>query len=187
MRSSSLSRFTRSRLDAVAELIATPSLLSAIRSSFKGLLDIERVLARLHDYCGAIINPKHPDNRALYYEDKQYNSRKIKDFVELMDAMKRVLSFGQSVNAAVSSTLLQQLLTVLPVEEATSEVAFPDMTEILEFFDTSFQHDLAIEEGIIMPQEGMNADLDRVNASLATLHQELEAYLHQTQARFGCP
>ena len=73
---------------AVAELIATPSLLSAVRSSFKGLLDIERVLSRLHDYCGALINPKHPDNRALYYEDKKYNSRKIKDFVELMDTTK---------------------------------------------------------------------------------------------------
>ena len=178
---------TPSRLDAVAELIATPALLSAVRSSFKGLLDIERVLSRLHDYCGALINPKHPDNRALYYEDKKYNSRKIKDFVELMDAMKRVLSFGQSVNTPVSSTLLRKLLTVVPVEDATDELAFPDMTEILEFFDTSFQHDKAIEEGIIMPQEGMNRELDAVNASLTATHQELEDYLHQTQARFGCP
>ena len=56
-----------------------------------------------------MINPKHPDNRALYYEDKQYNSRKIKDFVELMEAMKRVLAFEQANTVPVQSALLKKV------------------------------------------------------------------------------
>ena len=145
------------------------------------------MLARLHDYCGAMINPKHPDNRALYYEDKQYNSRKIKDFVELMEAMKRVLAFEQANTVPVQSALLKKLLTVVPASQALDqELVFPDMTETLSFFDTSFQHDTAIEQGIIMPQQGMNADLDAVNEALESTQGELDDYLCDIQNHFDC-
>lgn len=110
--------------------------MQAISETFKGLVDIDRMLSRLHDYCTSIINKKHPDNRAQYYDDKKYNTRKIKDFVQLMDGMRVILDFGKGLSESLDSRLLQKLLTVRPATELhLGELGFPDMTEILDFFD----------------------------------------------------
>lgn len=74
MRSTSFSLlvlFITRRLDAVEELIAKPHISQLIVSSFKGIVDVDRLLSRLHDYCQSVILKAHPDNRAQYYEDKK--------------------------------------------------------------------------------------------------------------------
>lgn len=53
------------------ELIAKPRIIQFIASSFHGIVDIDRLLSRLRDYCQSVIHKAHPDNRAQYYEDKK--------------------------------------------------------------------------------------------------------------------
>lgn len=170
----------------MSELIEKPGLLQSITDTFRGILDIGRLLSRLHDYCTSIISKKHPDNRAQYYDDKKYNTRKIKDFVQLMDAMRIILKFGKSVSESFNSRLLQQLLTVRSIDELEDdELCFPDMTEILDYFDKSFNHDLAIQQGIIMPNYGMNEELDEVTEKLTTTQRELDNYLEEIRSRYN--
>lgn len=175
------------RLDAVEELIGKPELIQAITASFKSLADIDRLLSRLHDYCTSILHKSHPDNRAQYYEDKKYNSRKIKDFVQLMEAMRVVLNFANSVTETFSSSLLQSIFTVKSIKDISEgQLAFPDMTEILDFFDHSFNHDLALEQGIIMPQPGVEPELDSIKHQLTQTQNDLDSYLEQIRSRFNC-
>lgn len=179
--------FMDRRLDAVEELISNQSLSQSITSTFKGIADIDRLLSRLHDYCMSIVNKSHPDNRAQYYEDQKYNTRKIKDFVQLLEIMKKIMDFGVNCQEAPTSALLKKILTVRKAEEVSNEeLAFPDMSETLTYFDRSFNHDLAIQQGIIMPQRGMNEALDNVTEQLAQTQRELDSYLVEIRGRFGC-
>ena len=103
-----------------------------------------------------------------------------------MDAMRIILKFGKSVSESFNSRLLQQLLTVRSIDELEDdELCFPDMTEILNYFDKSFNHDLAIQQGIIMPNYGMNEELDEVTEKLTTTQRELDNYLEEIRSRYN--
>ena len=177
------------RLDAVEELVAKPHIVQKITSAFKGIADIDRLLSRLRDYCTSILHKSHPDNRAQYYEDKKYNTRKIKDFVQLMEVMRVLINFGKSIDESFSSSILQSIFTVRSIEDINQEnqsIAFPDMSETLDFFDHSFNHDLAIEQGIIMPQPGVEPELDSIKQQLTQVQSDLDGYLQQIRSRFNC-
>lgn len=175
------------RLDAVEELMNNPDVIQKISSSFKGIADIDRLLSRLRDYCTSILHKSHPDNRAQYYEDKKYNTRKIKDFVQLMEVMRVLINFTKSIQTTFSSSILRSIFTIKTVEEVGEEqLAFPDMTETLDFFDHSFNHDLAIEQGIIMPQPGVDPELDSIKQQLSQVQSDLTSYLERIRSQFNC-
>ena len=186
--SDSLWTLTTRRLDAVTELMEKPELTEQITHSFTGLADIDRLLSRLHDYCSSVINKAHPDNRAQYYEDKKYNSRKIRDFVTLMDETRKILDFGKSLSVSPASSLLRRILLVRnPKDLGKEELGFPDMTETLTFFDQSFNHDLAIDQGIIMPQRGIDPELDSVTEELTGVQRMLDNYLEEMRSKYNAP
>ena len=175
------------RLDAVEELMNHPNVIQQITASFKGIADVDRLLSRLRDYCTSILHKSHPDNRAQYYEDKKYNTRKIKDFVQLMEAMRMIINFIKSIQIEFSSSILRSIFTVLSVEEVgEAQLAFPDMTDTLDFFDHSFNHDLAIEQGIIMPQPGVDHELDSINHQLNQVQADLNSYLERIRSQYHC-
>ena len=165
-----------------------PELTEQITRSFTGLADIDRLLSRLHDYCSSVINKSHPDNRAQYYEDKKYNTRKIRDFVMLMDEMRKILDFGKGLSVCPTSALLKRILLVRnPKDLPKEELGFPDMTETLTFFDKSFNHDLAIDQGIIMPQRGIDPELDAVTEELTNIQRMLDNYLEEMRSKYNAP
>ena len=132
----------------------------------------------------------------------RYNTRKIKDFVQLIEVMKQMLKTIQSVSESFSSEILHALFTVSPVPSPTTTTTttttttsspdtqktlkFPDMTNVLDFFDHSFNHEVAIEQGIIMPKPGMDPELDTISLDLQNTQQNLQNYLQQTRNRFNC-
>ena len=59
------------------------------------------------------------------------------------------------------------------------------MTEILDFFDNSFNHDVAIQQGIIMPHHGVNTGLDSVTEKLQATQRDLDNYLEEIRTRFN--
>ena len=175
------------RLDAVEELTQKPELVQKISSTFKGIADIDRLLSRLRDYCTSILHKSHPDNRAQYYEDKKYNVRKIKDFVQLMEVIHSIIQFIQSIQDTFSSSLLQSIFTIKPITEVDEKaLGFPDMSEVLDFFDHSFNHEIALEQGIIMPKPGMDLELDNIKQQLTETENDLKSYLEQIRSQFKC-
>lgn len=175
------------RLDAVEELTQKPELVQKISSTFKGIADIDRLLSRLRDYCTSILHKSHPDNRAQYYEDKKYNVRKIKDFVQLMEVIHSIIQFVQSIQDTFSSSLLQSIFTIKPITEVDEKaLGFPDMSEVLDFFDHSFNHEIALEQGIIMPKPGMDLELDNIKQQLTETENDLKSYLEQIRSQFKC-
>ena len=118
----------------------------------------------------------------------RYSTRKIKDFVQLMKVMKQVTDSVKSISESFSSALLKDLFTVCSPEMSDAlDLAFPDMTEVLDFFDHSFDHDRAIEQGIIMPQPGIDSELDQISSDLQETQDDLDQYLEDIRSRFHCP
>ena len=60
------------------------------------------------------------------------------------------------------------------------------MSSVLEFFDHSFNHEVAIEQGIIMPRPGMDPELDKISLDLQDTQHKLENYLEEIRNRFHC-
>ena len=119
----------------------------------------------------------------------RYNTRKIKDFVQLIEVMKQILKTIQSVSESFSSEILRSLFTVSSLDassSATNKLEFPNMTSVLDFFDHSFNHEVAIEQGIIMPKPGMDPELDKISMDLQNTQRNLENYLEEIRNRFHC-
>lgn len=119
----------------------------------------------------------------------RYNTRKIKDFVQLIEVMKQILKTIKSVSESFSSEILRSLFTVASLDassSATNKLEFPDMTSVLDFFDHSFNHEVAIEQGIIMPKPGMDPELDKISMDLQNTQRNLENYLEEIRNRFHC-
>ena len=70
------------------------------------------------------------------------------------------------------------------MEEAGGE--FPDLTEILEFYDNAFDHQSARKEGKIVPSQGVDKELDEANEELSQIKRELDQYLKEQKQHFGC-
>lgn len=67
----------RERQDAVRELMENREQLNVVRTIFAALPDLERQLAQIHTFGSKNRVLNHPDGRAILFEQKTYNKKKI--------------------------------------------------------------------------------------------------------------
>lgn len=65
------------RQEAIREFMENADLLSNVRMMFATLPDLERQLAQIHTFGNKNRLANHPDGRAILFEQKQYNKKKI--------------------------------------------------------------------------------------------------------------
>lgn len=65
------------RQDAIQELMKNHPLLEDIRTLLGTLPDLERLLVQIHSFGNAKRKKNHPDGRAVMFEQKIYNKKKI--------------------------------------------------------------------------------------------------------------
>ena len=63
---------------------------------------------------------------------------------------------------------------------------FPDLTQILDFYENAFDHNSARKEGKIIPAQGVDQELDDANEQLHQIKRELDDYLKNQKQHFGC-
>ncbi|KDO29230.1 hypothetical protein SPRG_05442 [Saprolegnia parasitica CBS 223.65] len=164
------------RLDAVADLIALHhSVVLEVRSILKSLPDLERLLSRIHALGSAHRAQTHPDGRAIMYELASYNVRKIKDFVAALNGFKAAIRIVDLLRDAVTAPVLTAWVS-----------SYPDVSEVLSFFDAAFDHRQALQSGTIQPQAGVDADYDDAANEVANVLDELDAYLQSQRSALKC-
>lgn len=63
---------------------------------------------------------------------------------------------------------------------------FPDLSPLLKFFDEAFDHQLAKEEGSIIPKSsGIDTEYDSVMEELENIEKESKTYLKSQCQYFG--
>ncbi|EQC33643.1 hypothetical protein SDRG_08747 [Saprolegnia diclina VS20] len=164
------------RLDAVADLIGLHhSVVSEVRSILKSLPDLERLLSRIHALGSAHRAQTHPDGRAIMYELASYNVRKIKDFVAALNGFKSAIRVVELLRDAVTAPVLTEWVE-----------SYPDVSEVLSFFDAAFDHRQALQSGTIQPQAGVDADYDDAANEVTTVLDELDVYLQAQRKALKC-
>jgi len=171
----------RARQVAIKELMELPES-GDIRTQIKKIPDLERLISKIHTVGDLKRNSSHPDSRAVMFEGNIYSKRKIMDLLTCLDGFKQSMEI---------ITLFQEkefeskmLRNITHFEKEGGE--FPDLTEILGFFENAFDHNSAKKEGKIVPSDGVDEDLDSANEDLRQIKRELDAYLKEQRQHFGC-
>lgn len=79
----------KERQEAITDFLNNASLLQEFRSLLAPLPDFERHLAQIHHFGSKTVQDNHPDGRAIFFEEKIYNKKKIQVY------FSRCLNAGQ--------------------------------------------------------------------------------------------
>ena len=176
-----------SRTAAVDDLLSSLSTEGeAARIILKNVPDLERLLVRVHSNgikkkgLGA---EDHPDGRAVMYEMPTYNSRKIRDFSDVLTGFESVLKvIALFEDSKVTSQVLKR---IIKSSKSCSTGKFPkeDMEKLLKYFRTIFDEKQAKRDGNIRPRPGVDPDYDQAKADIADTDRSLEEYLKEMKLK----
>lgn len=170
------------RRGAVEELMHFEAEAEKVRCIFKKLPDVERLLSRVH--CNGLINRStvHPDARAIMFEPSTYNSRKIRDFADVLKSFEQLLEAIRCFeNAALKSPQLASLAKATPAGKFPSA----EMQKLLLYFRDIFDEKAAKKDGTITPKPGVNAMYDKGVADVKAAMTDLESHLKDLKKETG--
>lgn len=176
-----------SRTSAVADLMGSfKSEADATRALLKGVPDLERLLARVHSSGSKRTGTGmagHPDSRAVMYEMPIYNSRKIKDFADVLTGFESVLKVADIFqSSSIVSPVLRKIVKS-STSSATGKFPCEEMDKLLRYFRTIFDEKQAKKDGNIRPRPGVDAEYDQAKADIAETDKNLENYLKEMKVK----
>jgi DNA mismatch repair protein MSH6 len=148
------------RYDAIGDLHAH-DMMPELAKELTRMPDLERLVSRIHAGTCAL-----PDFLAV-----------LRTFQGVAAAIARM----QDVAAQCKSRTLRRVLTVAPDGDGDGD-GFPDLAEPLEHFAHAFDHDVAAQEGHIVPHAGVDADYDAAKARLDALEKGFDQHLREMRA-----
>ena len=176
------------RQTAVTDLMGFHNI-QQVQLILKKLPDLERLLSKIHAAGDSVKSKTHPDSRAIFFEGAKYSKRKIMDLLSCLDGFKLCVR-GQDGGKALleyfedekfESSILKSIVTT-----ESQGGAFPDLQELLTYFDGAFDQKAAKKDGKIIPSEGVDPELDAANESIAAIAGEMQDYLKCQKSHFGC-
>ncbi len=135
--------------------------------------DFEKLVSSIHA-SGIKLPSDHPEQRAIYYENAVYASKKVARLLTTLEALEKVQILFKT-KLQEQETLFWSLL----VEP------FPDISEVLDYFKDAFDHKKAVDSGKIIPKKGVDPDFDQAKKDRRQLEQDLEDYLKDQKRFFG--
>ena len=99
-----------------------------------------------------------------------------------LDGLKKCSSMVASFSSENFESKFLKNITTLEKEGGE----FPDLTELLQYFDNAFDQASARKEGKIVPSRGVDQDLDEANDNIANIELEMKDYLKEQKRHFGC-
>ena len=116
------------------------------------------------------------------YEGEKYNKRKIMDLLSCLDGFKFCSGLLDMFrDQQIKSKMLRNIVTL---EGEGGE--FPELDDLLAYFNTAFDQQSARKEGKIIPSRGVDQDLDQANDDMREIEEEMKKYLGEQKRHFGC-
>uniref|UniRef100_A0A8D8TRG5 DNA mismatch repair protein n=1 Tax=Cacopsylla melanoneura TaxID=428564 RepID=A0A8D8TRG5_9HEMI len=176
----------KQRQEAISVMLEEKDCTEMMRAKLKDLKDVERMLPRIYSLTSAAIPENHPESRATLYEAKVYSKKKIEVFTSALRDLKagmNIVELLQETGVTNKSSLLTQLCNY---ESQPQPGLFPDMNQLLKYFENAFDHKEASTAGNIIPQAGVDPEYDQVIADMKSVEKDLTNYLRSQSAHFGC-
>jgi len=176
------------RADAVEELAHGSGALALqeLREVLAKVGDLDRLLSRIHSMSAGVNatgaydetdgSPmdSHPNDRAVLYEGKAYTKRKVTDFKNVLNGLRKacvIPEFFADIELE-PTTLLYRL--VRPANHNGGGY-FPDMVESLDWFFDNFDCDKAAN-GEFVPGRGTDPIYDAACDTIHRVKEDLENY-----------
>ncbi|KAJ5675578.1 DNA mismatch repair protein msh6 [Penicillium macrosclerotiorum] len=149
------------------------------------LMDAKRINARLDAVDSLNADPsvrdqfssqltKMPDLERLISRVHAGNC-KAQDFVRVLDGFEQIdYTMSLLKESGSGEGIIGQLIA-----------AMPDMTELLAYWKTAFDHTKAKENGILVPESGVEADFDSSQETIEGLHKDLDNLLKKARRELG--
>lgn len=169
------------RQGAVRELLGFSNLQEA-KMILKKLPDLERLLSKIHAAGDLVRSQNHPDSRAVFFENDKYSKRKILDLLSCLDGFSKCGALLEKFSGQEFESKMLKNITALESEGGE----FPDLRNLLEYFENAFDQESARKEGKIIPCAGVDPDLDEANKNLEVIAGEMKEYLKEQKRHFGC-
>ncbi|XP_067642764.1 probable DNA mismatch repair protein Msh6 [Eurosta solidaginis] len=167
------------RQQAITELINHTIELQELRAFLAPMPDFERHLAQIHLFGNKRISEDHPDGRAILFEEKLYNKKKILNFIAILKGFKALMDIPK-LFSGFETPLMKRLTQLVPAG------GFPKLAEQLEFFENAFDHEAGARTGVIAPERGVDADYDDVLTKIDSINNTFKEYLVEQEKFFGC-
>lgn len=183
------------RADAVDEFINNPAfqnfdISKQYESLASAIPDLERLLSRVHsnglqNKCGNYQN--HPDQRAVMYESQIYNTRKIKDFADVLSGFETLVKIGQLMQQVAAGNAIQSELFRKITRPTSQGGKFPydEMDKVLRYYREIFDEKQAKKDGYIRPKPGVNEAYDQAKAEVQQLENDFENYLKDVKKQLN--
>jgi DNA mismatch repair protein MSH6 len=190
------------RSEAVDELMMTFSAeADKVRGLLKGCPDVERLLSRVH--ANGLKKRSdggrdHPEVRAIMYENPKYNSRKIRDFMDLLAGFDILVKacdvLGPAVLEQAHSPLLRMAIAPITspaggkrtsTQQAHGKFPLEEIKNLLSFFRDMFDEKQAKRDGFIRPRPGKDEDYDQAKADVSELEKCFVEYLKEQKRESG--
>lgn len=154
------------RLFAIEEISKNESFINLL-DKMKKLPDLERLLCRIHAGGRGMkeVNFGNADQKKMDLFLKTING-----FHKLNDILEEFKNFKFESN----------ILSKIHKDD------FPDISEILKYFDDAFDHNLAKETGYITPSKGINENYDSICEKEKEIEKKLDDILKQSQKSLKC-
>ncbi|CBF85409.1 hypothetical protein AN1708.2 [Aspergillus nidulans FGSC A4] len=117
---------------------------------------------------------KMPDLERLISRIHAANCR-AQDFVRVLEGFEQIeYTMSLLKDSGSGEGVIGQLIK-----------SMPDLTELLEYWKTAFDHNQAKESGILVPKPGVEEDFDSSQETIRQLHQDLDDLLKRTRRELG--
>ncbi|XP_014220943.1 DNA mismatch repair protein Msh6-like [Trichogramma pretiosum] len=167
----------KKRQNAIGQLLDNLDVIKTARSMLSELSDLERLLSKIHVQGNAAIKKNHPDGRAILCETQHYTKKAIKEFIEVLSEFEKILLITD-LFTKFNDRLIQECTHFQPAGD------FPDYRELLKHFKDSFDHDEALESGIIIPKKGVDKDYDATVKIFDQIDKEVDDYVEAQKIYF---
>jgi len=172
------------RAAAVEDLLSNVSVeMGSARNILKTLPDLERLLGRIHTNGHKKRSLEHPDSRAVFFEAATHNTRKIKDFSDVLsgfEASLRAVEVFAGKGRYMDSVLLQRITQAAGSDDTpTGKFPFMQMQELLKYYRSIFDEKQAKRDGNIKPLPGVDPEYDAAKSDIAAIETALQEYLRE--------
>ena len=145
------------RLDAVDSLNADTKVRDRFTSQMTKMPDLERLISRIHA-----------------------GSCKAQDFVKVLEGFEQIdhtmllLKENTGKSASRSDSVIGQLI-----------LACPELDSRLKYWMTAFDRQKAKENGILVPERGIEEDFDNSQDAIEAIHADLDELLSKSRKELG--
>ena len=172
----------RNRQMALQEITSRRSLLEIIKLHLKGMPDLQKMILMIH-VAGVKMKGSHPETRAIYFDQDIYAKRKIERLVQCLENLGISFKMFTKLQDELSKCNSDLLQDAFLFQENGGRL--PNIKEDLEFFNRAFDRKIAMQQGKILPQKGVDEAYDKSMEMKIKLENDAKMFLREQKRYFS--